>query len=157
MMGFCWSFARLFLGFLGKTWEWFFHFSKFLIYWVLGQVFSRNEAKLWASLQTSKMVGFGWNSFFKILIIWAWEQVLKNWQEQVNQFSGKSDNLAKRLGWRKSPACPKVNLCYLILNIWSFTIGPSNNLKILKCSPMRCAHSTITRILFGFKDPLLTR
>ena len=45
---------------------------------------------------------------------------------QIGQFSIKKE------AGENPPACPKVNLCYLVLNIWNFTIGSLNDLKIMK-------------------------
>ena len=55
---FGWNSAHLFLGWISGV---FFSFFKNLIFGALGRVFRQNEAKTLGHLETSKMVGFGWD------------------------------------------------------------------------------------------------
>ena len=71
MIRFGWNFAHFFLGWIPGD---FFHFFKTFDFWGFRtSFFSKMRLKLWGSLETFKMVGFGWN-FAHLFLGWISEE-----------------------------------------------------------------------------------
>ena len=136
MVRFGWNFAQLFLEWIPGVF--FSSFENFDL-WGLGMSFcTKTRLKLWSSLEFQKKVRFNWH-FAHLFLGWIpgcvffiFQKILINWVlgttfgSKQGQTFGAAWRLQKWLDLTeiiKSLACLKLNLCYLIVNIWNVTIG----------------------------------
>ena len=115
-----------------NIWGCFFHFLKIMIFGAWGRVFHQNEA---GSLETVKMVGFGWN-LVQLFLGWISRGIFFNFWKFW--FLGPGDEFftkTRLIVWGRLE----------ISKMFCFTTGPLNNLKILKLSPVRLARLSMIK------------